>query len=110
MAGCNLTAKLTVAAGASADVRGSNYNGNVNLVGPGTINRTTHTDSSPLTIPGPNNVVFAVPFPDGAYNVAMQLTSGPGSAAVTVTGKTGLGFTINDPVGGNKFDITVTHD
>jgi hypothetical protein len=110
MSGCNITAKLGVAAGATADVRGSNYNGNGNLTGLGTINRTTHTDASPLTVIGPNAVVFAVPFPDVAYNVALQLTSGPGSAAVTVTGKTGVGFTINDPVGGNKFDITVTHD
>jgi hypothetical protein len=29
---------------------------------------------------------------------------------VTVTGKTGTGFTVNDPGGGNTFDYTVIHD
>ena len=110
MSGCDITSPVTVAAGATADVRGSNYNGNANLVGPGTINRTTHTQSFGPTVVGANAVVFTVPFPDAIYNVALQLTAGPGSAGVTVTGKTGAGFTINDPVGGNTFDILVNHD
>ena len=110
ISGCDITSPITVAAGGVADVRGSNYNGNANLVGPGTINRTTHTQSFGPTVVGANAVVFAVPFPDAIYNVALQLTAGPGSAGVTVTGKTGAGFTINDPVGGNTFDILVNHD
>ncbi len=110
MGGCFLNANLTVAAGAAADVRGCNYAGNAHLIGPGTINRTTHTQSFGPTIAGANPVVFAVPFPDAAYNVQLQLTAGPGNAAVTVTAKAGAGFTINDAVGGNTYDITVTHD
>jgi hypothetical protein len=109
-AGSYLTQPLTVAVGASADVRGANYNGNANLVGPGPINRTTHTQSFGPTVAGANAVAFAVPFPDGAYNVSLQLTAGPGNAAVTVTGKTGAGFTINDAVGGNTYDVIVSHD
>jgi hypothetical protein len=110
IAGCALNAVLTVDAAGSADVHGSNYNGNANLVGPGPINRTTHTDAFGPTAIGANAVAFAVPFPDGAYNVSLQLTAGPGNAGVTVTGKTGAGFTINDTVGGNTYDITVIHD
>jgi hypothetical protein len=110
IAGCNITSPVTVAAGGSADVRGSNFNGDANLVGPGTINRTTLTTSFGPTAVGANPVVFAVSYPDGTYNVNLQLTAGPGSAGVTVTAKTGVGFTINDPVGGNTFDVIVIHD
>jgi hypothetical protein len=41
--------------------------------------------------------------------VALQPTAGPANG-VTVTGKTGAVFTINDSVGGNTFDVTVIHD
>jgi hypothetical protein len=109
IAGCNITAPVTVAAGGSADVRGSNFNGDVNLVGPGTINRNTLATSFGPTALGANAVVFAVPYPNGTYNVALQPTAGPANG-VTVTGKTGAGFTINDSVGGNTFDVTVIHD
>jgi hypothetical protein len=59
---------------------------------------------------GANAVTFAVPFPDAAYNVLLQLTAGPGNAAVATSGKTGAGFTINDPAGGHTYDVTVIHD
>ena len=110
MSGCDILLPITVAAGAVADVRASNYNGNANLIGPGPINRTTWTTTFGPTVVGANLVVLNPPFPDGAYNVALQLVAGPGSAGVTVTGKTGAGFTINDPVGGNTYDIIVNHD
>jgi hypothetical protein len=110
LSGCDNTGAITVAAGGSADVRATNYGGNANLVGPGTINRTTFATSFGPTAIGANAVVFAVPYPDGTYNVNLQLVAGAGSAAVTVTAKTGTGFTINDPVGGNTFDFVVSHD
>ena len=54
--------------------------------------------------------MFAVPFPDGAYNVSLQLTAGPGNALATTSGKTGAGFTIHDAGGNNTYDVTVIHD
>src|SRR6185436_18569850 len=102
IAGSNIVSTITVAAGGAADVRGSNYNQNANLVGPGTIDRTTWTQVVGPTAAGVNIVPIAnAPFPDGTYNVILTLIAGPGSSAVTVTGKTGPSFTINDPVGGN---------
>ena len=110
IAGGVLLANVTVAAGGTADVRMTNVNGNAKLVGPGTINRTTWTGTFGPTVVGANLVVLNPPYPDALYNVHLQLVAGPGSAAVTVTGKTGAGFTINDPVGGNTFNYTVIHD
>jgi hypothetical protein len=114
--GCTLTINggplnttLTVAAGGAADVRGSNYGGNANLLGAGTINRTTWISSVGPTVVGANAVVLNPPYPDANYNVNLQLTAGAGAFA-TITGKTGAGFTINDSVGGNTFDYTVIHD
>lgn len=109
IAGCNIVAPVTVAATGSADVRGSNYNGNTNLVGPGPIDRTTYTMSVTTTIAGANPIVFPVPYQDNGFNVNLQLTAGPGNV-VTVTNKTPTGFTINDPVGGNTYDVSVMHD
>jgi hypothetical protein len=106
-AGCGMSSTLTVPVGGAADVRMSNIPA-ANLVGPGTINRTAHTQSFTTTIAGANPLVFAVPFPDANYNVSLQLTAGPGNAAATVTGKLGAGFTINDVIG-NTYDVTVTH-
>jgi len=105
--GCTLTS-LAVAAGATADVRSSECP-DAGLSGPGTINRRSLTTSFGPTLAGANAVTFAVPFPDASYNVALQLTAGPGNAAATVTAKTGAGFTIND-VAGNTYDITVVQD
>ena len=60
---------------------------------------------------GANAVTFVVPFPDATYNVSLQLTAGPGNPAVTTSGKTPTGFTINDPTpGGHMYDVTVIHD
>ena len=106
-----LTATLTVAAGGTADLRGANFATNANLVGPGTINRTTWTQIFGPTVAGANVVpITNAPFPDGVYNVSLQLIAGPGNAGVTVTGKTGTDFTINDAVGGNTFDVSIIHD
>lgn len=100
------------------DVRGSNYNGNANLAGiTGTCKRTTYTFSFGPTSaggPGTNLITFPVPYPDGNYNVDLQLTAGPlagvAGATPTVTLKTGPNFTLTDLVGGNTFDITVAYD
>lgn len=112
IAGCNSSGPINVAAGGEVDLRGSSYNGNASLIGPGIINRTTFTIPAVVTtISGANPVAFHVPYPDGDYNVNLQLIAGPGNAAVTVTNKTGTGFTINDTVNaGNTFDVTVIHD
>jgi hypothetical protein len=110
IAGSVLNANVTVAAGATADVRGTNVNGNAHLVGPGAFNRTTWTGTFGPTTVGANSVVLDPPFPDGAYNATLQLIAGPGNPGVTVTGKAGGGFTINDEVGGNTFDYTLVHD
>jgi hypothetical protein len=112
IAGCNSSGPINVAAGGEVDLRGSSYNGNASLIGPGVINRTTFTIPAVVTtIAGANPVAFHAPYPDGNYNVNLQLIAGPGNAAVTVTAKTGTGFTINDSVNsGNTFDVTVIHD
>jgi hypothetical protein len=98
---------LEVAAGATADIRSSECS---SFNGPGAINRRSLTTHFGPTTPGANAVTFAVPFPDGTYNVLLQLTAGPGNAAVTTSGKKGTDFTINDAVGGNTYDVTVVHD
>jgi hypothetical protein len=103
--GCSL-AKLTVAAGATADIRSSECS---SLSGPGTVNRRSLTMSFGPTVQGANPVPFAVPFPDGAYNVSLQRTEGTSGAPVTTGNKTGAGFTINDAPG-NTYDVTVIHD
>ena len=107
--GCSLSA-LKVEAGATADIRSSECP-DLSLSGPGEVSRRSLTTSFGPTVPGANPVKFNVPFPpDPSYNVSLQLTAGPGNAAVTTSGKTGAGFTINDAVGGNTYDVTVIHD
>jgi hypothetical protein len=111
ISGGTLFGTVTAAAGGTADVRMTNVNGDAKLIGPGTINRTTWIGTA-VTPAGPSAtaVVLSPPFPDALYNVHLQLTSGAVGADLTVTGKTGAGFTINDSVGGNTFDFTVIHD
>lgn len=112
--GCTFTengdgpADLTVGATATADIRSSAIP-DAQLFGPGAVLRRSQTASPAITVAGANAVLFTVPFPDGDYNVALQLTAGPGNAATTITAKTGSGFTINDSVGGNTFDAVITH-
>lgn len=110
MTGCDINNTCTVAAGGAADLRGSNYNGNGNLLGAGTINRTTWNQTTAATGVGANAIVWTVPYPDGTYTVQAQLVSGPGNAAMTITAKTGTGCTLTDSVGGNVWDLTVIHD
>lgn len=118
-AGSTINQPITVAAGAYADLRAANYNGDGNLAGPGPTDRTTLTTSFGPTMAGPNDVFFLAnlgvpPFSDNNYNVVLQLTAqlvpNPNSPAVTVTLKNSTDFTINDPVGGNTYDIIVNHD
>jgi hypothetical protein len=92
------------------DVRGSNYGGNGNLAGPGTINRTTFTESAGPTTGVALSVLFAVPYPDNLYNVSLQLTAGPGDPAAKVIGKAFNGFMINTTVAGNTYEFIVNHD
>ena len=108
ISGGQLTAAVTVAAGGTADVRATNYGSQANLVGPGTINRTTWTGTVVVGA-GATLVPLTPPFPDGLYNVSLQLTAGGGDAGAFVTAKTGAGFTINAAVG-STFDYTVIHD
>ena len=109
--GCKLLNTLTVAAGSSADIRDTNYGQNANLIGPGTINRSTWNEVAGPTVGGvPLVVVLNPPFPEASYNVQLQLTAGPGNAGVTVTAKTGASFTINDSVGGNTFDYSLLQE
>jgi hypothetical protein len=107
--GCSLTA-LTVEAGATADIRSSECPDS-SLSGPGKVSRRSLTTSF-TTKPGggANQVMFTVPFPDGAYNVSLQLTAGHGNALATTSNKTGEGFTIHDAGGKNTYDVTVIHD
>lgn len=108
-AGCHTSANINANAGSSVDVLASDIPV-ANLVGPGPINRRTHIQSSGATSAGANAIAFTIPFIDANYNVNLQLTAGPGNAAATITAKAGSGFTINDSVGGNTFDITVAHN
>jgi hypothetical protein len=109
--GCIFNDTVTAGAGATADIRGSNYRQNSNLIGPGAINRSLWNAAvAGPTVLGANPVVFNPPFPDATYTANLQLTSGPGNAGTTVTGKTGAGFTINEPVGGNAYDYSVTQE
>lgn len=96
---------VTVGAGCSADLRVATYG---TLTGPGVVNRSAHIGTFGPTVAGANPVAIIVPFPDAAYGVALQLVAGPGNAAMTVTGQTDAGFTINDAVGGNTFAYTLT--
>jgi hypothetical protein len=106
--GCLTNSNVNIAAGATVDVRASNMS--AFLVGPGSANRTTQTISFGPTAIGANAVVFAIPYPDATYNVALQLSGAGDATGVYVDTKLVTGFTINDPIGGNTFDIIVTHD
>jgi hypothetical protein len=101
-----LQSTVTVAAGGTADVRGCNVDA-ANLIGPGTINRTIHTQSFTTTVTGPNPLVFAVPFPDAGYAVSLQPT-GLASVVATVSPRVAskllTGFTINDAVASGTGD------
>lgn len=109
--GCKLLNTCTVNAGATADIRSTNYTQKSNLVsvGGGTINRTVWNDTTSSTSVGSNAITYSIPYPSGetSYNVKLQLVSGPGNAAATVTSKTATGFTLTDSVGGNVWDYTV---
>jgi hypothetical protein len=98
---------LTVAAGATADIRGCNWDQS-QLVGPGSINRSISTLSFGPTIGGANPIAFTIPYNDANYDIGPTLTAGPG-AFVSITAKASGGFTLNDPVGGNTFDLSVVH-
>jgi hypothetical protein len=106
-AGCALHS-LTVAAGATADIRSSEC---LKLTGPGPVNRRSFTKQVTTTA-GDNLVTFDAPFPDTEYRVSLQLTEGPGNPLVMVPRalKRLADFTINDTVGGNTYDVTVIHD
>jgi hypothetical protein len=119
--GCSLTANgcalstnsnvtLTVASGGTADVRDTNYQANARLIGPGTINRSVWHSTTDTTSAGANTVTIDPPYPEATYNVHLQLVSGAGNAAATVTGKLGTGFTLTDSVGTNVFDYTVLQE
>lgn len=96
-------ADVNVAAGASADIRGSTY---TSLVGPGPIDRSLDRMSFGPTGVGANPVPFAVPYVSAGYDVMVTENAGPGGApTVTVTGKTPAGFVLNDPAGGRTFDL-----
>jgi hypothetical protein len=111
--GCFGTGAITVPAGATADVRGSNNT--TNLVGPGKINRTISSFVFGPTsiVSSVNPVAFTIPYIDANYSVALQLTAsapqGPGNVATFTTALANTGFTINDSVGGNTYQVTVSH-
>lgn len=113
--GCKLTGTLTVTgASAVADIRGSNYGSAALLVtaSGGTINRSVWNGTTSATAVGANPITFSVAYPSGetSYNVQLQLVSGAGNAAATVTAKTATGFTITDSVGTNVWDYTVMNE
>lgn len=110
IAGSNIVSTITVASGGAADVRGCNYGGNANLIGPGTINRTTWCQTTGTTGVGPNAITFNPPYPDATnLNVVAQQVSGI-AGTTTITAKTGAGCTLGDTTGGNVFDLVVVHD
>jgi hypothetical protein len=113
--GCKLLGTLTVdGASAVADIRDCNYNAQASLVSAngGQINRSNWNGTTGATSAGANAISYTVPYPVGetSYNVQLQLVSGPGNAAATVTAKTATGFTLTDSVGGNVWDYTVTQE
>lgn len=96
---------LAVAAGGVADVRCSDWQDNVQFSGPGTIDRSIWTFTVGPTAAGANAIVVDPPYPDALYNVALELTAA--GAYPPITGKTGAGFTLTDPVGGNTYHVTL---
>jgi hypothetical protein len=107
-AGCSLSA-LTVAAGATADIRSSQC---PELNGSGAVNRRALTMPIGPTTNAPYPVTFPVPFPDTAYSVSLQLTAPPTASTSIpyVDTKTSAGFTIQNPGNNNTYDVTVIHD
>lgn len=98
-------AVLTVAAGGDADIRMSEFQVNAQLVGPGPIDRSIWTTTIAGTAAGNNVIPISPPYPDGLYNVAIELTAA--GAYPPVSAKGGSSFTINDPVGGNTYNFTL---
>ena len=110
-AGCSLST-LTVAAGATADIRSSECP-DVSRSGPGAVNRRSLTMPYGPTVTNNNVVTFDVPFPDAAYNVSLQLTNmGTLNHPPLVINKAPANFIIQEQSGGhdNTYDITVIHD
>jgi hypothetical protein len=101
-------AVLTVAAGCKADVRMAEYNGNTNLAGAGKIDRTVWRTSFGPTGAGNNIVPISPPLWDANYGVSIELTAA--GAYPPVSAKTNASFTINDPVGGNTYNFTITKE
>lgn len=99
---------LTVASGATADVRGAQCDQS-RISGAGVVSRRSIRMMVGPTSLGANPVTFATPLPDGLYSVSLVLTGGLGGPP-TVSAKAGAGFTVNDPAGGNTYEAQVSHD
>ena len=90
------------------DARGSEVSSPAQLIGAGPIDRSIYRLAIIVTVPGPNPVVFPVPYVSVAYDVVAIESAGVGGLpAITITAKTPAGFTLNDPLGGRSFDVMV---
>jgi len=113
-AGCSLPS-LTVKEGATADIRSSEC---LVVQGDGVIYRRSLSMRVGPTAAGANRVTFPVPYRSVGYYISLQLTrAGPPPPppaspcpCPAVTNKTNRGFTIDDPVGGNTYDVIVIQD
>lgn len=104
--GSNFSAPVTVAAGGQADLRMCEYGSLSNLAGAGAIDRSIWRTTAEATSIGANVITLSPPYIDGNYNVTLTLTAA-GASGAFVSGKAANQFVLNDPVGGNSFDITI---
>lgn len=107
--GSQIKGNLVVAAGAYADIRSSEVP-QANISGAGQIDRRATRITTAATVFGVNAIVISPPLSTNNYNVALSLVSGPGGNPVLITNKLGTGFDLDDPTGGNVWDLTIIQD
>lgn len=93
---------LTVASGGTADVRGSSYKSNTQLVGPGMVDRSIWRTAFGPTVVGNNVVPLDPPYADANYGVVIE-----NAGLATIVSKSTGSFVLNDPTGGNSYAITI---
>lgn len=106
MPGGQLTGVCTVASGGLVDLIGTSWSDSTKIAGAGATDRSPVRLTKASTSVGANAIAISPPLLDANYHVAVTQTAGA-AALVTVTAKTASGFTLNDAVGGNSFDLTV---
>lgn len=98
---------LTVASGATADLRMSEVDPSFTLSGAGSVARSIYISQNVASSSGINTFNISPPYPSTAYNVLWTQVGGVNNQAIKITSKTASAFQWNDTVGGDHYDFTL---